>query len=461
MSFMALCLREMRRHDGRVRTTAERMNARTASMKGHTHRPRCGRVHSPAVRTLIPVVVALFLAVTSAAQQAPSFLIESIRVDGGTRGTERIVMAESRLQAGQTYGEVQLCDAVARVQRLPFVVSSDLRLEKGSTVGSYVLVIVIQQMKPVFALAESTTTWTYGSQYFPVPGGLEIRKALDQRRQDKIAVGARWFAGAGGVANFVAERVEDRNDRYTLSYSQYDVWFGTQASITAVASYLENPGARGRNFPGDRFDWHHRDNITWEVIGILPLAANDSLRASWQREERPASYFTSSPVTGQLQHNIRSLPQIRKELFWIHDTTNDPLFPTSGTRVSFGAIRTDTPTWSFAALGRLKIDETKLSLERSFPLTTRQAITFAANGSDFERRVRHYDVVARYSIDLWGRERTLRDGDLRLELGADRVFTRIRNDPYMADSTLRASLVFRNEWGVVRLTGQYNSWGTD
>ena len=395
------------------------------------------------------------------AEEVPRFLIESIAVEGASAGAQRIVVAESLLRPGNIYDETELRDATARIQRLPFVVSTDFRLARGSSFGKYALIIRIQQIKPLFLDAESTTTWSVDQRFFPQPGGgLEIRDELNQSRTGRLVLGSRAFLGSAGVLNLAAERVEHRNDRYTASYSQYDL-FGTRASFTVLASYLESPGARGRGAPGDRFDWHLRDNITYEAIAVLPLGANDSLRASWQREQRPISYFVADPQTQQLQHNLRSLPEIRTEVFWIHDTTNDPLFPTSGTRMTAGAVRSNTPTSSFLATGRRKLDELRASAERSWSITPTQALTLGGIGSDNDQLIRTYGAYATWGLDLWGRERTLRYGDLRLELGADRVWTRIRSDPFQARSTVHGSVVFRNAWGVLRLSADYQGWRND
>jgi hypothetical protein len=261
------------------------------------------------------------------------------------------------------------------------------------------------------------------------------------------------------MLNLAADHLEFRNDRFTVSYTQYDL-FGTRASITALASYLDNPGAMRREDPGDRNDWHFRDNITYELIGVVPLGRNDSLRGSWQRSYEPVRYFTM-PVPGHLQYNLRSLPAIRKELFWIHDTTDDPLFPTRGTRITAGGTRSDSPTYSFASLGRTKREELKVSLERTWTLTPRQALTTGADGSDGDQKIRRYDGYLRYAFDLRSHGRLNRDSDLRLEVSANRIFTSIQKDPFREESTAGASIVYRNAWGVLRLTGQYVGWRQD
>lgn len=407
-----------------------------------------------------PLLVLLALiAAPTLAQDAPAFPIESITVTGASSTAARIVVAQSLLREGQTYDEPRLRDAVARIQRLPFVLWTDFRLEKGTTVGQYVLVISIRQMKPLFLNARSSTKWSREETFRFTPQGREPAGiVIDQSQNRELAVGARIFVGAKGMLNLAAQRYEDRNDRFTATFTQYDL-FGSRASLTGLVSYLENPGGFRSGQPNERYDWHFRDDLTWELIGVLPLGNHDSLRASWQRGELPVRYFDLQPAPHAV---LRSLPQIGKEIFWIHDTTNDPLFPTRGTRITAGVSRISTPTAGFTSLGRVKTDEYRAALERTWSLTPLHAMTLGATGADTDHRLMNARGFARYSIDLWGRERTLRAGDLRLELEADRQFQHIRSRPiprpWTSQSTARVSLAYRNVWGVLRLELTYNDW---
>lgn len=440
---------------------SRRMLRRTLSMKGHTHRLAPRAVQFPDMRSTVRAALIalhlLLLALTAHAQDdAPTFLIESITVEGASAAAARIVIAESRIAEGATVDESELRAAAARIQRLPFIVSTDFRLTKGSAPGRYVLVVVIRPMSSFFLNASRSTTWYEQERRGATPFE-DAGTYMEQFTTGELALGARTFVGRQGMLTAAAQRVEDRNDRFTIAYSQYDL-FGTRASITAVVSYLDNPGARRSADPGARNDWHVRDNLTWELLGVLPLGRNDSLRASWQHAEAPVRYVEIVDDPPRLRPILRSLPQIRKELFWIHDTTNDPLFPTSGTRLTAGVIRTSTPTAGFTELGRVKTDEYRATLERSWSLTPKQALTAGASALDFDRVITQYRVFSRYSVDLWPREQTLRWGDLRLELEGDRVFTKIHEPPYDADSTLRLGLAYRGVWGVLRMNVAYNGW---
>lgn len=388
------------------------------------------------------------------AQDEPSFFIESIEVTGTSSSAGRIVIAESRLSEGRTYGEPELRDAVSRIRRLPFVVWTDFRLGKGTAPGAYVLIINIRPMKPLFLNARMSTSWEIDERRGLTPLD-PVTEFIAQRQTSEVTAGGRMFVGAKGMLNVAAQHVEHRNDRFTVAFTQYDL-FGTRASLTGLVSYLDDPGAMRSNTPGERFDWHFRDNLTWSLIGVVPTGPNDSIRFLWQRGERPIRYLELRPEGHR--RVLRSLPQIRKELFWIHDTTNDPLFPTSGTRLTFGIARTSTPTSGLTLLGRVKTDEYLVTLERSWSLTPSQALTVGGSGTDHDRSIREYRPFVRWSIDLWGRERTLALGDLRLEIEGDREYTRIQEGHFFAESILRAGLVQRNVWGTLRLDFAYRGW---
>jgi hypothetical protein len=306
----------------------------------------------------------------------------------------------------------------------------------------------------LFLDAESTSQWSEQKKLVPKPGGgYEYASHLARVEEDHLVVGARTFAGANGVITATGERVSFTHDRYALTFSEYDL-FGSRASITAIVSYMQSAGANRSPDPNARNDWHHRDNVTYEIIGVVPITGSDSLRGSWQHSEFATRYNAILPSTGQYHYVLRSLPEIDKELFWIHDTTNDPLLPTSGTRWTLGGIRVSMPTSSAFSVGRVDNRQVVGTFEHSLPLFNTQALTFGGTAQDYNQTLRIYRAFALYSFDLSAHAH---GGDMRLELGTRQELSRFRgiNNSQRA---LNASVVYRNVWGVLRITGEYIGW---
>jgi len=404
------------------------------------------------------VVAISVAAVRLSADPLPLFLIESIEVEGGSRAADRIVIAESRLHLMQTYGESDLRAAMARIQRLPFIVSTDFRLAKGTAPGRYALIIRIRRMTPFFLDAETNAQWVHLTRVETTPsGGFRFVSRIARRDENHVIAGARVFTGANGVLTATGERVSLRNDRYTLTFSEYDL-FGTRASITAIASYLESPGAVRSGDPLARNDWHHRDNVTFEIIGVLPITGSDSLRAAWQHEELPGRYNAISPSDGQFHYVLTSLPEISKERFWIHDTTNDPLMPARGTRWTLGGTRVSAPTTTTTSVGGVQYRQLVATFEHTLPIVDSQALTVGGTALQFNRVVRDYTLFGVYGYDLSSH---VRSGDLRLELGGRKEIFTVRQPnggSHDSQAFVNASAVYRNVWGVLRFTVEYEGW---
>jgi outer membrane protein assembly factor BamA len=73
-----------------------------------------------------------------------------IEVRDAKRVSPEVVVAESRLREGADYSEADLRDAAARLTRLPFLLSAEFSLEKGSERGRYVLVVTINETRTFF-----------------------------------------------------------------------------------------------------------------------------------------------------------------------------------------------------------------------------------------------------------------------------------------------------------------------
>jgi hypothetical protein len=149
------------------------------------------------IRTFL-IAMAVLIAAASAiplfGQEAmpPRFFIEKIEVREANRVSPEVVIAESRLREGEDYSESDLRDASARLTRLPFLLSAEFSLEKGSERGRYVLVVTINETKPFF----------YAFDLRPI---FATDNSIEPDYSDRIGVadsaatlGMRWFVGRRG-----------------------------------------------------------------------------------------------------------------------------------------------------------------------------------------------------------------------------------------------------------------------
>jgi hypothetical protein len=408
----------------------------------HPHPPSGARF-----RLLLLVLFALLAAAPAAAQEAPRFLIEKITVAGNRRpASARIVVSESLLKEGQTYGEDELRTAIHRIKRLPFVIDADFALKKGSERGRYELVVTVEETRPLFADIE-------------VQGDLAERPVIPNlpqasRRFDfsnNAALGVREFLGSEGL---VFASIGSSNGLVQVGYTRYDL-FGRGSFASFALAY--DPENRA---------------FTPSLSAGVPLTVNQSLRAT-------ASWLKSSFRSGGVREE---LTQRSGQLDWLYNTTDDPLFPTRGdeleanlaygrfdsvakfTDTGLATLRFDERTWGFSLSGR-----------HHRPLTARQSLSFsfAASALQFAdddptpnslsgTHGYQASVGVEHALDLLLGERAHRWGDLRLETSASyggsysgtaSVFGLDDHPAYQL--TLGEKLVFRNPWAIVRLGVSY------
>jgi hypothetical protein len=401
------------------------------------------------------------------AADAVQFTIESISIEGVVHASPQIIVAESRLREGQTYTESDLRDAIARIDRLPFVLSSEFRLARGTVPGRYVLIVTIRETRPIFVSALSRSIWVpsfriTGPAHPPDPPPTEAFRRDFHNYQ--ATAGARWFAGAKGLASVATDVVANelyRNEdasyptswNFTAGFTQYDL-FGSRASLTAIVAYHNRRIPRPPLFDND-IEWRSRYDLSYQLVALVPIAANQSILASWQWRTDPITY--AGPSGNVVTLHTRPLGLDAQQIAWRYDTTDDPLFPTAGTLVRASISRNEFAYFDTNTVRHLKYDRTDdAAAQRFWQLTTLQSVSA---GIDYERAgVASFRPHAGYSASLWTRDRTLRFGDLRAEIEIDRLFIDPFGSARGSVSNLRTGFAFRNEWGVVRATFQYAGW---
>lgn len=426
---------------------------------------------SPALtlRTFLIALAALIAAASAiplAGQEAmpPRFFIEKIEVRDAKRVSPEVVVAESRLREGQEYSEADLRDASARLTRLPFLLSAEFALEKGSERGRYVLVLTINETKPFFYALDLRPIFTTDHR-------------IEPDYSDRIGVadsaatlGMRWFVGRRGalhVALITSDYGGDFPRDYAavaVGYTQYDL-FGTRAFATLNLKRILTKGDIG---------------VTPQLVVGVPVSGNQTVTLELD-ETRFDDY--GYEVLNQT-FDVNSAQRV-VGMTWSYNTTNRPFTPTRGTRINVRprVSWSDAATFTYIVVNpgqyppifavhgdTVHIGSREISVEgvRFFELTERSSVSAGLEAAwtryalDSDVRGHTSDDVARavvtgsYSYSLWDPARN-KNGDSRLELNL-RIGSRdIRytNFHRAEQQQLTASWARRSSWGVLRLGAGY------
>ncbi len=387
------------------------------------------------------------------AEEPPTFLIERVVVEGLERESARqIVLSESLLAEGGTYSEPQLRDAVSRVKRLSFVVDADMALRKGSERGAYELVIAVEAAKPV-AFALDVDVFYFDNQYLPGEADNEELAA-----GAAVTVSARKFVGARGLLFGSVQAYDDDLGigTFQLGYTRYGLFGAGSYASAALSSAV-----------GDE---HDKGNLQASAQVGIPITGNHALRASaaWTSIDTRFDFFGG--------FNETQIEAWRGELEWIYDSTDDPLFATSGRRITASGVygsrrqteRVRAGNGEFDFDQRYSDDSWLVSAQgrQYWSITPKQSLGFGAGAThlesvEFTGSSTGVYVEAIHAFNVWDFAiRQRRGGDLRLEtvlrVDASHYASDFVDDDYdTRDARLRTSLLFRNAWGVYRLGFSY------
>jgi len=432
-------------------------------------------------RLFLTTCTAVVIAVSAMAQpsvqgMAPRFFIERIDVRGVHRVSSDLVTAETLLRNETEYGEEDLRAAAARLNRLPFVLSADFALGKGSDRGRYVLVINVQESNPFFFLLDARPTLTGDSRH-------SVDYDVDPSSESKdAALGFRWFVGGRGEVHAGATTRRDQKEfttaysAWVVGYTQYDL-FGSGAFATLN---LRLP-----------FDSPAEGSLSPQLVVGVPLTANQTLTLDFEDTHFRKDKQQFLGVTFDRQDSERLL-----SLTWTYNTTNEPFLPTRGTIVRIAPVRTmrDRASFSFERPFQIPVPEAyaqhingngvDFAASRYWELSERVCLSagLLAGWDEVDDRVhpqlRPSDIDWRpaYEVFRTGYSRSLRhasgqdreNGDSRIELDA-RVVARQRNVRQGADafgslpdneSSFQTSVNWarRSSWGMLRVGVGY-AWG--
>jgi hypothetical protein len=416
---------------------------------------------------LATFVVLLAAAAPLTAQDAvpPRFFIERIEVRDAKRVSKDVVIAESRLRDGQEYSEADLRDASARLSRLPFLLSAEFALEKGSERGRYVLVVTINETKPFFFALDGRFFMTRNYDVEPdYSDGVGVA-------DNSATLGFRWFVGRRGALH-TALITSDYKTNFAhdyaaivVGYTQYDL-FGTRAFATVNLKHVILEGG---------------NEISPQIVVGVPLSPNQTLTM-----ELDETRF--GPDTHRILGEIFDTRQSQRVVgaTWSYNTTNRPFLPTRGTLLSvrprfswsdaltYTYVESPNPGQPFPILSvrtdtvHSKAREVTVKAAKYWELSERSSVSAGMETSLVHYRLDsdvlgltadhslHGAVTGGYSYSLWDAERS-KNGDSRLEFAA-RFGSRSASytDFYQPDQRqLSASWVRRSSWGTLRLGAGY------
>lgn len=420
------------------------------------------------IRQLSTAILAVILAAPLLAQEAAParFFIEKIEVRNARRVSSDVVIAESRLREGQEYTETDLRDAAARLSRLPFLLSAEFSLERGSERGRHVLVISINETKPFFYRLDIRPIFT-------------DETATHVTETDSISaseseafLGFRWFVGRRGAVHVGLQYQQDHRSytedygAWAIGYTQYDI-FGTRAFATLNLKRTHGSGS----------------SITPQVVVGIPLSANQTVTLAYNDVQIEGEWREL------MEERIRDDESQRVgSVTWSYNTTNHPYLPTDGMRlavtplmawrdVAYFVVDYD-PKGGIIFVGTRILHRRTVGLDvsaaRFWEITDRSSFSAGADAgiaqsdddvapvSRKDYNSRYAIVQAGYSYSLWDRARR-RTGDSRVEVNlraAARTternpddFALYRPDPQVIQ--LSAAWARRSSWGTLRLGAGY------
>lgn len=423
------------------------------------------------IRTFLIIFITVSITATALAQDAapPRFFIERIEVRKTRRVSPDLVKAETLLREGAEYTEQEIGAASARLSRLPYLLSADLTLEKGSERGRHVLVITVAETKPFFFFIDTRPVLREDRG----PARFDYADDDFGGESKEAALGFRWFVGRRGIVHVGVLSQTDRQvftrdfSAVAAGYTQYDL-FGTRAFATFSVRLPE-----GR--------WTDATGSPQLTVG-MPLTASQTLTLDIQD-----THFRDDTQVILGEEIPRRDTERLISLSWTYNTTNHPFAPTRGTivrvtplrsmrdRTRFGFMTFPPPTTVVPGAQHITANGVDLAASRYWELSDRYSVSagvFAGWASVDDTRTDiplatdvhsspAYQVLrAGWSRNLWRGD--AKAGDSRLELEGRFMARQYNDDRQIGDREKgyqgTVSWARRSSWGMLRVGVGY-AWG--
>jgi len=279
-----------------------------------------------------------FLSSFASTGDAPHYFIEQIRFNGIEHASETILRAEIHLSEEAAYTERELYRARERLERLPFVYSAEIKLEKGIQKGNYVLVVTIVESKRWIWQLDFDLHFIE-EEYFDFETR-ELASTPDDP-QNGLLIGYRHFAGAKNEWTFSFPGA--------VNWSRYR-FLGTKA-VAGLAGGLETDLLWRSLIPED-------DNLV-AVAGkpgalffqgslSMPLAGDHWFHLRGHHSDGEVHEITPASENGYEPEGERFQRRIL-EASWSYNSTDHPLLATRGSALAWGFL--DEVEWRDVAFG--------------------------------------------------------------------------------------------------------------
>jgi len=392
-------------------------------------------------------LLGLFGGTPARGDDAPRFLIEKITVQGNRRpASARIVVSESLLKDGRTYGEDELRTGRPSHQAAAVHHRGRLRPTEGSERGRYELVITVEETRPIFVDLEEQGDF---SEPTLITSPLQTSRRFDF--SNNSALGVREFVGSEGVV--------------FASFGSPGGLFRSATPATTCSAPAASQPRRGLQ-PGQQGNHHlplgrraaHRQPVAAGDRGVQPVDLPERFfPGRFQPTLGPASTgCTTRPTTRSFHSGRYGGGRLDYRRFHSSFKSTGSIVPRSGSTRAPGVLPVRQPAPALTArqslafgLSAVAYRFTEGPFDRRFPRRLRHRLPGERQRDPCVR-----PSCRRAGAPLGGSAA----GDLGSYVGShsNDAFNALFDQTTVYQLPLGETLVFRNPWAIVRLGVLYH-----